>query len=702
MTAYPNPRASDALERMSAGPMRTGPGPVPPRRLPLRWAAREPSFRRWMEWALLTGVAAVCATTFDAALLERKIGLFGGGYLADSYLYGPIEKAAFVIVSLLADAAILGLLVGPALWIASRLRLNSAGRTFLTLSLTLLPVVVANFIAYELFHYLGDLLNASVLFDLSGRSPAEVIAIVMPGLARPLLLVAAAAGIILALGWALNRWIPAPFGPELHEPRGHRLVLRLMVALLAIALVTVSFARLAHPAMDAGLTRKPSGQVFGHLVEGISDVDGDGFGLFSRVADPDPWNGAIAPYALDVPGNGIDEDGVGGDLPGTTPPYTEGPATRGEWRRTPPIVFVILETFRAEVLGLTAGGVPVAPTLDALAARGAATRLAFSHNGFTIQSRYHLFTGSLAEVRGKTSLVDDFKANGYEVAVFSAQDESFGGEMDVGMHRADVMYDARQDVNRRFSQFTSPGSLAVPYSVLLERLTAYLQERDSSKPLFLHLNFQDAHFPYYHPGIEPLLNDTVLARGELEASRTDELRAMYLNTVANVDRALGQALQAIREHLGQEPAVIVTSDHGESLFEDHALGHGYALNDHQTRIPVIAAGLPIRLVEPMGQSDLRDAIWAALESPDDGPPSVVRDPSKQVFQYVGSLDVPRQIALRGAHGRVTYSFVDRRARFDEGPWRRVDSLAPDEQRQLLRVVHTWERMRLARAGVRSR
>jgi hypothetical protein len=37
-----------------------------------------------MEWALLTGIAAVVATTFDALLLERKSGLFGGGYLAET------------------------------------------------------------------------------------------------------------------------------------------------------------------------------------------------------------------------------------------------------------------------------------------------------------------------------------------------------------------------------------------------------------------------------------------------------------------------------------------------------------------------------------------------------------------------------------------------------------------------------------------
>jgi hypothetical protein len=172
--------------------------------------------------------------------------------------------------------------------------------------------------------------------------------------------------------------------------------------------------------------------------------------------------------------------------------------------------------------------------------------------------------------------------------------------------------------------------------------------------------------------------------------------------LANVDQALGQALDTIRRTVGEEAAVIVTADHGESLFEDGALGHGYALNDYQTRIPLVVSGLPMRVIEPIGQSDLRDAIWAALESSSEARgPSVVRDPTKQVFQYVGDLGAPKHIALRSASRRVTYHIPDGRVRFDEGPWRKPESLDPDAQRDFLDVVRLWERMRLAQATPRS-
>ena len=98
-----------------------------------------------------------------------------------------------------------------------------------------------------------------------------------------------------------------------------------------------------------------------------------------------------------------------------------------------------------------------------IAAAGGAAPLAFSHNGFTYQSRFHLFSGSLAGVRGGRTLVDDFKGNGYRVGYFSGQDDSFGGpELAVGFDRADTFFDARSAPDRRYTQFSTPGSLAVP------------------------------------------------------------------------------------------------------------------------------------------------------------------------------------------------------------------------------------------------
>jgi arylsulfatase A-like enzyme len=340
--------------------------------------------------------------------------------------------------------------------------------------------------------------------------------------------------------------------------------------------------------------------------------------------------------------------------------------------------------------------------LDALAARGVAVRHAYSHNGYTVQSRRHIFTGSTADIRGASTLIDDFKGNGYETAYFSGQDESFGGaEQGVGFDRADAAYDARSDRDRRYSTFTTAGSLAVPHGVVTERVAAFLASRTPERPLFLYVNFHDTHFPYHHAVIEPLLAAPVLPPGAIVPSRAGDLRAMYLNTAANVDRAIGTVIERVRETTGREPGVVVLSDHGESLFDEGFLGHGYALNDAQTRVPLIVANLPLVVPEPFGQADLRVALNAALAGDSRSAPVVERR-NEPVFQYLGVFDRPAQIAFTTAEGRTIYDFRADRVLLD-GAWRRPDTLAPDSaaRDRFLTLVHTWERMRLARGEAAS-
>jgi hypothetical protein len=168
-----------------------------------------------------------------------------------------------------------------------------------------------------------------------------------------------------------------------------------------------------------------------------------------------------------------------------------------------------------------------------------------------------------------------------------------------------------------------------------------------------------------------------------------------------VDRALGQTLDLVTRAIGRTPAVIVTADHGESLFDEGFLGHGYALNDAQTRIPLIARGLPLEIVEPFGQADLRGAIIGALSRDGDAfstPPHVISDPTKEIFQYLGNIPRPRQIGFMSAGGRLVYDFRDRRVIRDDGTVVRVDSLAEDAAARLRRLVQYWERMKLARGA----
>jgi arylsulfatase A-like enzyme len=308
-------------------------------------------------------------------------------------------------------------------------------------------------------------------------------------------------------------------------------------------------------------------------------------------------------------------------------------------------------------------------------------------------------SGNLGDAGDQTTLIDDFQANGYVAVYVSGQDESFGGpRYDIGFSRADVSFDARSDRARRYTTFTTAGSLAVPFSVVEERVAESLARVPADRPLFVYVNFHDTHFPYTHEGVETLASSARLPRHRIVPGERQELWATYANTAANVDRAIGNVLASVRRQRGSNPAVIVTADHGESLFEDGFIGHGHALNDVQTRVPLIVTNLPMVLDEPFGHVDLRPAIGAAMRTPASASAQPGRRgrAEREVFQYLGTVNRPRQIALRGSVASTVFDFRTRQLQIRGGGWRRPEALRGQERSEFLRLVHFWERIMLAR------
>ena len=438
---------------------------------------------------------------------------------------------------------------------------------------------------------------------------------------------------------------------------------------LLLATAVIGAAAFSDKSVVWGLQKLPAAQPIVWAVEWMSDVDGDGFGVLSTPQDPAPFTKSIHPYALEIPGNGVDEDGVAGDLPADFPDYVERLRPFVPWAEKPPFILFVLESFRADIVGTMHLGQPVTPVLDGLARDGLKVDSAWSHNGFTAQSRFHILSGSLADARRGTTILDDFKRQGYEVAYFSAQDDSFGS-VRVNYDSVDTYYDARRDIDNRYTQSTTSGSLAVPASVLESRIRAFLDARQSPAPLFLYVNFHDTHYPYVYQGIDNLLNIDFLPPRLISPERREELWATYLNTAANVDRGIGRVLHAVSLQTRRTPAVVVIGDHGESLFEEGFLGHGYAINESQTRIPLVVSQLPLKVEVPFGQVDLRDDVADALEGrngPLDAKPSVDRGTSGRVFQYLGGFDQPGQISWLTSSGRIIYDFRNDEVSID-GHW----------------------------------
>ena len=647
-------------------------------------------------WRSVTLSAAACITLFDAVLLQRKYGQFTGGFLATGFGHA-LDAIAFLGLSGLLNVTVAAPLTLMALLAIRPLRLRRAASNFAAASVAVLPLALTDFLTYRVWQYLGDAFDFRVMTNLTGRRMSEIFAVAAPLMSRPLVVLGLAVAAIAGLTWLVHRLSRGSAEPGILP--APRIVAQRCFTLVVLSSVCVIAVSMTSEAMGLGVRRTPSGQLFITALNFLSDVDRDGHGVLQSPRDLAPFDSTIQPYAIDRPGNDIDENGIGGDLPAAWHSSAIAPPIpHAAWPTRPPVILFVLESLRADAVGAVYEGRRVTPVMDSLAAEGVRVEDAWSHNGVTSQSRYHILTGSLVYGRGDSTLLDDFKNHVYDLAYFSGQNDDFGS-LGIDYRRLDKYYDARQDVELRYSTSRSPGSLAVPHTVVEQRVREYLAARDRKESLFLYVNFHDTHYPYTHSGLENLLGVELLPPSLISPGRRPELRATYLNATANVDRAIGRVIADVEAHTGQRPAVVILSDHGESLFEQGFLGHGYALNDAQTRIPLIVRGLPVTIPAPFGQADLRRVINEALAEAVhiDRRPTVQPNREARVFQYLGTLDTPVQIGWMTASGPFTYDFRSERVTVWDGVVNPRE-LTGQPKRMFQDLAHTFESILLARTG----
>ena len=360
----------------------------------------------------------------------------------------------------------------------------------------------------------------------------------------------------------------------------------------------------------------------------------------------------------------------------------------------PSLLIVFLETFRADLLDAEVDGRPVLPFLARLARENTRSDRMYVHSPWTVPSRSQLFAGELTPRPGQKTIVDDFRAHGYTVALFSGQDDSYGDSVDLmGAERADRFYDARQDLARRTSRTAASISLQVSSTTVLERVGEFLDGRTDAKPLLLYVNLVDTHYPYTHREIEDVLGIGPMARDAIRADNAKAVFRAYANSAANVDRAVERLVEKWREHFpAEESAILVTADHGESFYEEGTLGHGQLLARAETQVPLIVSGIGGKWPEPIAISDLRHLLAANLFLPRGAAApraELVGDPERRVFQYLGQLEKPKLIGVRTLDGLLAYDFRTGAA-WQSGPADDARRPAPVESEPAEQLIWTWE------------
>jgi phosphoglycerol transferase MdoB-like AlkP superfamily enzyme len=663
---------------------------------------------------LALGALAVSLITFgiDIYLLERKYEISRSGFLQDHPLTGLPTFLIFLAVLLLSEIlfffAIAGAWGAASRWLGVRPVLGAYHYVSVVGGLSI-AITAAR---YQILSYFADFVDFTVLRNLGGGSLSAAVAY---GFEEGRLFAGVTGSALVA--YVVGHFVVrrAQGMPARSETRVEAVTVRwslttTVVSVIGLALLVLAVNR--HEDYRHHLSQVSAYSYARQVLDRLTDVDGDGYGLFAWSADPAPFDPTVYPNALDVPGDGVDQNGLAGDFI-----YQPSPRMAAVFPgRKQHLIVIVLESARADVLQAHVGDRPVTPELRKLAAAGAAGSAYYSHTGFSTSSLKAIFSASLsARPAFGSSLFTLLKDHGYQVAVVSGQDETFGDIAgDLQMRSAAASYfDASMAVNDRVFPSMAPNGLAVSNERVVRQFAAAAQDLDWSRPVFAYINLQSAHFPYYHPGM-PVRLDAVspLARSAIRIGRQREVYHTYLNAIADADAAVGRLLTEIARHGSlDDMLVVVTGDHGESLFDDGLLGHGHQLNDVQTRTLLVASRPLPELRGLLGQIDLAGVllrgIGARLVHADTGAP-LDQAPPRHVFQYIGRLERPLAIGLVDQDGeRVVFNVGARRVHFSaSGTWIGVEALGqhPREQAKFTRLVTAWEHVHweqhLFRAGQR--
>ena len=335
------------------------------------------------------------------------------------------------------------------------------------------------------------------------------------------------------------------------------------------------------------------------------DWDGDGYARFLGGGDCDDGDPRVYPNAPEVPGDGIDQNCIGGDAVVVAPvPPVFAPVPAG----VPPdfrVLFITIDTARADHFGAYGYARPTTPNLDALAADGTLFVHGWAHAPSTRYSIPAILTGRWPLDVAYDTSVDGWPGLSLDATtigeVLAARGFTGGAitnywyfdksrNMDQGL----VEYDNSNA--RLHGGVPGAGPEQTRGSSSKEQTDKALQfvERHADRRWFLWVHYYDPHYAYEpHPELP-----------SFGGGRVD----LYDGELRFTDHHVGRLLDGLRAR-GQydKTVVVVTGDHGEGFGEHGIELHGYDLYAAQTKVPMIVrvpGVAPRRSTTPAGHVDL--------------------------------------------------------------------------------------------------
>jgi arylsulfatase A-like enzyme len=325
--------------------------------------------------------------------------------------------------------------------------------------------------------------------------------------------------------------------------------------------------------------------------------------------------------------------------PAPTPPgadevFTAGPATA----ERPHVVLITLDTVRADHLSLYGYERATTPFLERLARESTVYTRAFAPGAMTLSTHASLFTGLYASRHGAHNAphAPDGAPLDDDVATLAGMLTDAGyatlgvvsniGYLspDFGLDRGFTYYDNRMPVRflelgkryqlrravRNALALFAHSDLAQKWYRTADEINAATlplleRARESRRPVFLFLNYMDAHDPYLpdepfddrFPGrVDDISHRDYVRSGRavlggnhtLTEREREHVVSQYDGEIAYLDSRLEQLFDHLKRlGLYDRALIVVTSDHGEAFGEHDLVHHGVSVYQDQVFVPLL-------------------------------------------------------------------------------------------------------------------
>ncbi len=303
-----------------------------------------------------------------------------------------------------------------------------------------------------------------------------------------------------------------------------------------------------------------------------------------------------------------DREAAAADPLAAAVPAPAAPAPADRPSRTPDVLIYLIDTLRADHLGLYGYRRPTSPEIDRFAEQAVVFDHALAQSSWTRTAVVSLMTGLLPQVHGvnrrdealgrsAVTLAEILAGAGYRTAGFITNgnvDQTFG----LGQGFDGFFYLNESQEEPAFHQLADR---------LNRRAFPWLEERARAgaerPPYFLYLHATDPHAPYtppepfrqrFAPDVDPEIglidnvHDISAGRKPAPAGTAGAFIDLYDGEIAWNDHHFGRLLAKLRElGLYDSTLIVLLSDHGEE-FDDHGgWEHGKTLYGEQLRIPLV-------------------------------------------------------------------------------------------------------------------